>query len=169
MENNPYTSPAANLFGSTSGTSVEYVSTGVIHQLKRTKPWVRFFGVILWIAVSFMILAAVAMVVGGAAMGTMMQQTNPGMPAGLITGFGAVYILMAVLYIYPAIKIWKYGSSIGKLVQSGSHLDLEEALNQQRGFWKFVGVMMIIGIGMYLLGIVVMFGFAATAVAGLPK
>ena len=171
MESNPYSSPAANLFGSTSGTSVESVSAGVINQLKRTKPWVRFFGVMMWIGVAFMLLAAVAMILGGAAMGTAMQKTNPGMPAGFMAGMGALYILISVLYIYPAIKIWKYGSSIGKLVQSGSNIDLEEALNQQRGFWKFVGITMIVVIVVYLVAIVVMVGVAVTAAAagGFPK
>lgn len=165
MESNPYSSPAANLFGSTSETSVESVSTGVVHQLKRTKPWVRFFGVMMWIAAAFMLLAALAMILGGATMGTVMQKTNPGMPAGIMAGMGALYIFIAVLYIYPAIKIWKYGTCIGKLVQSGSNADLVEALNQQRGFWKFVGIMMIIVLIMYLIGIVIMVGFAVTAAA----
>jgi len=171
MESNPYSAPAANLFGSTSDTSIESVSAGVIHQLKRTKPWVRFFGVMMWIAVALMLLAALAMILGGTAMGTMMQKTNPGMPTGFMAGMGALYIFIAALYIYPAIKIWKYGTSIGKLVQSGSNFDLEEALNQQRGFWKFVGIMLILVIVMYIIGIVVMVGFTVTAAAsgGFPK
>lgn len=165
MESNPYSSPAANLFGSTSGTSVESVSAGVINQLKRTKPWVRFFGVLLWIGVAFMLLASVAMILGGSTMGAVMEKTNPGLPSGFMAGIGALYILMAALYVYPALKIWKYGTWIGKLVASGSNADLEEALNQQRGFWKFIGIMMIILLVIYVIaiGFMVVAGVAMAA------
>ncbi len=172
MESNPYSSPAANLFGSTSGTSVESVSAGVINQLKRTKPWVRFMGVLLWIGVIFMSLAAAAMLLGGATMGNVMAQANPGMPTGFMTGIAVLYIFLAVLYMFPAIKIWKYGTSIGKLVKSGSNADLEEALNQQRGFWKFVGIMAIIMIVVYIVVMVgvAVFTFSAMAAGGsMPK
>jgi hypothetical protein len=171
MESNPYSSPAANLFGSTSGTSAESVSAGVISQLKRTKPWVRFIGVMMWIFVVLMLLVAAGMIIGGSAMGSIMEKTNPGMPAGFMAGMGAMYVLLAFLYIYPAVKIWKYGTSIGKLVLSGSNADLENALDQQRGFWKFIGIMMLIMIIIYAIAIVVMIGFAAAAAAsgGLPK
>lgn len=168
MESNPYSSPAANLFGSTSGTSTESVSAGVISQLKRTKPWVRFMSILMWIFVVLMLLAAAAMLLGGQAMGAVMAQANPNMPAGFMTGIAVLYIFLAVLYMLPAIKIWKYGTSIGKLVRSGSNADLEEALNQQRGFWKFVGIMAIIMIVVYILFMVgvAVFTFSAMAKGG---
>jgi Family of unknown function (DUF5362) len=171
MESNPYSSPAANLFGSTSATSAESVSAGVINQLKRTKPWVRFIGVMMWIAIGFMMLASVLMILGGSAMGAAMEKANPAMPAGFMAGIGALYVLIAFLYIYPTIKIWKYGTSIGKLTQSGSNADLENALDQQRAFWKFVGIMMIIMIVVYIVAFVVMIvaGFSMAAAGGLPK
>ena len=118
-----------------------------------------------------MVAAAAAMLLGGAAMSSVMQKANPAMPAGFMSGIGFFYVLMAFLYIYPTLKIWKFGTAIGKLVQSGSSADLENALDQQRRFWKFIGIMMIIMLVVYLVFFVVVIGIAATAAAagGLPK
>lgn len=171
MENNPYSSPAANLFGSTSGTSTELVTPGVINMLQRTKPWTRFISVVLWILIVIMMLLAVGMIFATTMLSKEFEKSMPGMGgifAGAMIGF---YLLIGFLYIYPAVKIWSYGTWIGKLVKSGSHDDLEKALDQQRSFWKFVGIITLIMIVAYIAGIVLMvaFGAAAAAAGGLPK
>lgn len=171
MENNPYSSPAANLFGSTSGTSTELVTPGVINKLQRTKPWIRFIGVLMWLMIAIMMFGAVAMTITSTMMAGEFDKSMPGMGAvfaGAMIGF---YLLFGFLYIYPAVKIWSYGTWIGKLVKSGSHDDLEKALDQQRSFWKFVGIITLIMIVAYIVGIVVLIvgGIAAAASGGLPK
>jgi hypothetical protein len=68
------------------------------------------------------------------------------------------------LYIYPTIKIWGYGTAIRKLVDSRSADDLVKALDMQRAFWKFIGIMMIILFSIYFLMFVVMIVMGATGV-----
>jgi hypothetical protein len=69
-------------------------------------------------------------------------------------GMGAMYLLMAVFYVYPAIKLWSYGSRIGKLKSSLSVADLNASLHEQRRFWKFTGIVVIIMMIIYLLFVV---------------
>lgn len=160
---NPYSSPQSNLFGGTAETSSEGVTQGVMLQLQKTKPWVRFMSVMMFVGAGFMLLAGIMMGALGAT--GAMKQAGAGSPFGnqfggaaFGVGLAAVYALLAVLYIYPALKLWKYADRIRDLVNSRQVIDLEKALNEQRAFWKFVGVMIIAMFVIYFVIIVVAVG-----------
>lgn len=161
MESNPYQTPSANLFGSSAATG-EAVPSEAIVQLQRTKGWVRLIGVLMWIAVVIMLLVGVAIIstqsIGLFAAGGEINAYQ----SGQIFGLAAVYAIFAFLYIYPAIKIWKYGSAIKKLSASRQPEDLVAALNHQRGFWKFCGIMALIVLVIYAVMFVVI-GVAGVA------
>lgn len=171
MEANPYSAPAANLYGAASGTGDDAVSPGTIAALAGTKPWVRFISVMLWIGIGFMLIGALA--IGG-----IMMAGLPGVDkSGPLGGYEMVIIavmygVMAFLYIYPAVKLWAYANRIGTLSSTRAVPDLDAALNQQRQFWKFFGIMMIIMICLYGVFIIGMVGVGATAAmkaGALPK
>ncbi|MDZ4289170.1 MAG: DUF5362 family protein [Prosthecobacter sp.] len=146
MESNPYSSPSANLFGSTGSTLSEAVSQGTISQLQGTKPWVRFMAVLLFLGGIMMVGLGLIMGVATGMGGMALPQGQAGNPFGgaSMVVIGVVYSLMGLLYLYPAVKLWKYGTKIGDLIKSRSVADLEAALNEQRIVWKFWGVMTII-------------------------
>jgi hypothetical protein len=118
-----------------------------------------FLSVLSFIGSAFMVLAAVFMIFAGA----MMPKTpgNPVSPAIL----GVIYIPLALLYIYPGIKLWGYGSAIKSLLASRATHDLEAALGQQKSFWKFAGIAAIVMIVLYVLMVVGMV-IAAMVTAG---
>jgi len=144
------------------------VSSAVVDQLARTKGWTRFFSILLWIAAILMILAGMAMFAIGAFGGTMSGDLS-GPLAGLGMGIamGGVYIALAVIYIYPALKLGNYSSRIADLMATPNEANLVAALDQQRAFWKYVGIWMIIIIALYVaafalgLAVLVMGGLAA--------
>ncbi|MBS2014788.1 MAG: hypothetical protein JST00_18005 [Deltaproteobacteria bacterium] len=149
---NPYLPPAtgasspppAGGFGAPSDAAPEEragVSETTMEAMRQTKPWVLLMGVFTLLGSGFMALAGVLMIV----MSAMMPKNGPISPGML----GLVYLPMAALYVYPGIKLWKYGSSIGRLVTTRQVSDLEDALSQQKGFWKFVGILSLIVVGLY--------------------
>lgn len=162
MTTDPYATPAMNLPPTYSAEGA--ISQGVLAQLAGTKPWVRFFSVMMFVGAGLMLLAAVVMgLMGGVAtMGKMGMQKNP-MPAGVMMGMAVGYALFALVYIYPALKLWRYASGIGALLISGNMMDLESALRHQRSFWKFVGIMMIVLFVLYIVFIIAMVGFGTLA------
>jgi len=105
MENpaNPYSTPAANLYGAASGGGADAVSPGTIAQLAGTKPWVRFISVMLWIAIGFMILGAIGL---GSMMVLGLNQKNSASPFGgmEMVVIAVMYGIMAFLYIYPGFR-----------------------------------------------------------------
>lgn len=133
-----------------------------MRQLAGTKPWVRFISVLMFVGAGFMLLAALVMGLAGGTIFSSMASTGSGpkfsgaMGAGIGLGIALFYGLFALLYIYPALKLWKYANRIGDLASSGQTRDLEAALNEQRVFWKFVGIMILAVFALYGAIIVLM-------------
>jgi len=165
---NPYATPSANPYGSNPLSMEGSVAAETIAPLAGTKGWVQFMSILLWIGVGFMILGGIGMMTAGSLMADVIAKTQPSSPMagkGFMLGMGAMYLLMAVFYVYPAIKLWSYGSRIGALKNSLSLSDLNAALHEQRRFWKFTGIVVIIMMCIYLLfivGIGVAAGMAAS-------
>ena len=158
------------------------VGQAVLDQLARTKGWTRFFSVLLWIGAIFLVLAGIAMFgIGlmGGAMGSSASTAASGLesfgPAvgGALGGLvmGAVYLVMSILYIYPALKLGGYSSRINQLLATPNEANLAAALNEQRAFWKYVGVLTLIMMAIYVVVIVIAIiaGVAGAASMGLPQ
>ena len=167
MSLDPYSSPSPNV--SPVYTPVQgAITQGVLQQLAGTKPWVRFMAVLMFVGAGFMLLGALVALIAGGAMAA--SGKVPGFSAGMISAFAILYALMALIYIYPALKLWRYANQIAMLLVSGSVLDLEGALNQQRAFWKFLGIMVLAVFAIYIVAIIAMIvlgGFAAMKAKGL--
>lgn len=134
--NNPYGVPNSDPQNFQSAE----VSATVIELLRRTKGWVFFLAILGYIGCGLMVLAALVMMVG---MGFISSKVESGLPIGFV-GLGLIYLVMAAFYIYPCIKLHKYAKAIKSLVQTQSSSDLEDALEHQRGFWKFIGVIALV-------------------------
>ncbi len=148
--------------------SNDAVSAAVIDQLARTKGWTRFFSVMMWIGAVFLILGGVSIALMGAFAGSLGTEGEElaAQFAGVIglVGIGVVYVLLSLVYIYPALKLGAYSSRIADLMSTPSEGNLVAALNEQRAFWKYVGVMMIVCFAVYAVAIVAM--IVVTAAAG---
>lgn len=156
MENvNPYASPTAAAYGTYNPPGSVAVSEGTISELAQTKPWVRFLAFLSAIGCVFIVLGALA-VFGMSAMGGLAGNGGPG-AAGFV-GIGLMYILVAILMIYPTARMFGYAKKIDSLLQSRHVGDLEAALSEQRRIWRFYGILMAI----YL--VVVVFGIGAAVI-----
>lgn len=160
MSIDPYSSPGTHepppgFSGSSS------VSQGVLAQLAGTKPWVRFMSVLTFVGAGFMLLAALIMLVAGGAIAATAKTGGAALPAGMMSVFAVLYALFAGVYIYPAMKLWKYANRIAGLLSSGAMMDLEGALNEQRLFWKFLGIMVIAMFVLYFVVMIAAVGFGA--------
>lgn len=162
---NPYSTPAASLYSSGSGGSTEAVGPGTIAALAGTKPWVRFMSVLMWLASGFFILMSCLYSVLAASSGAMFKDnpafkgnpvfaSNPAFLMGTFISAAVYFGVFALLVIYPAMKLWKYANRIGSLTASHAVADLESALNEQRRYWKFQGIMVIIGLCFALIGFI---------------
>ncbi len=155
---NPYSPPIATVgsdfvVASTSDAPGSVAST-TIDLLRQTRPWVRFMSVMSFIGSGFMLIFGVAVMVIGS-----LGPSGKDLPTPAL---GLVYVPLAFLYVYPGVKLWSYASAIEKLTLSRAVDDLDGALGQQKSFWRFVGIMALVVMGLYAVGIVVAVVVAAT-------
>ena len=103
----------------------------------------RLVSVLLFIGAGLGLLAAlVSMLAVGHAPG--------GPPAVLV---GAIQVLACLLYLMPAWYLSRYAGALGSFLQGGAIAELEAALDHQKSFWKFVGILTLITIVLAVLGI----------------
>ena len=139
---NPYAAPASA--SAQPAVSGFVVPPDVLKELTGTKPWVRFLSVLMWIGCSVFLLFIVANLVFGLVGGSSLIKAGAA-GAGVVVMIGTTigYGLMALLILYPTLKLSKYASKIGLLAESRSFTDLAAALAEQRRFWKFYGILML--------------------------
>jgi hypothetical protein len=125
---------------------------GIVRAMVKTRPWVRLMAVLAFISVGFMALAGLFGGIAGVATG------EPTVMILLI-----VYPLCALLYLFPAIYLWRYANRINDFVRDRSTASLEPALDAQRSFWKFAGIVVILSFVLALVIGVLMGVFAAAA------
>ena len=140
-----YTPPQSNMGESNPGFGA--ITEEMVNALRGTKGWVLLIGILTLIGAAFMVIGAMGIIFGGAMMG----DEAKGMSQCMFTGMGVLYLLPAFLYIAPGTYLVKYSSAIGRLVSNGRPDDMEAALHQQRKFWKFVGVLALVGMVLIVL------------------
>lgn len=137
---NPYQSPEVTSKPNDVGRWDSSLNSAA-DMLRKTKPWVRFMSVIMFIASAFMALGGAFMMAAGAV-------GSPGISGAFV---GIVYVVMAVLYIIPAVFLWRYADRIGSFLLQRTPVALTHALEAQKSFWKFVGILTLIVICLYAL------------------
>ncbi len=138
--------PAAPMFGG--------VSEGTVAILARTRPWVRLLGVMALIGCVLMVLFGLAGLVMGIVSGG-------GGLAGVGIGAAALaaYLIGAGFILPVALFLNRYAKGIRALQSSGRAEDLERALLAQKSYWKYIGILTLVGIVLSILGTIAMLIF----------
>jgi hypothetical protein len=131
-------------------------------QLQRTQPWVRFLAILGFVSAGFMILgglfagAFAAMGLAGADRGANMQ----------VVVLLFLYPLFGVLYVYPSLCLLRYADHIRRYLAAPGTQHLEAALDAQRSFWKFAGILAVLSIvaSIALFVVAIVLGVAASLI-----
>lgn len=138
--------PARPYTDTGSGDSVRSshgpVTDAMIESLSETGPWVTFMAVVTFLSAVLMAFAAVfGMGVAGQA----------GMPALVLF---LTYSLIGILYLVFALQLFNFGRAARQVREGGGTPSIEEALRYQRSFWRLLGIVTLLWLGLAVLGIV---------------
>jgi hypothetical protein len=121
------------------------VSESMLESLQATRPWVKFLAILGFIFAGFMIVGGLFMSLAFSFMPLM-----PGFSHFFGPVFGILYIVMAVFfYLLPCLYLLRYGSAITRIPESGQEA-MEDALRQQKTFWKYLGIFAIVVLVLYV-------------------
>lgn len=136
----PYQTPGPAYF--VSGGS-QTVDEKCLRALQRTKPWVTFFAVILFLFAGLMVLGGL----GFFAFSLIKQEM-------FMAGVGLFYALFGGFYIFLGQKMWAVSASIGRLLNHPHQDGLFQVLDRNRSLWKTFGISTIVFLAIYLVAIV---------------
>jgi hypothetical protein len=109
----------------------------------------------MFIGAALMGVAGLAMTVMGLLSGAAGSRSGPGGLGMIGAVIGLVYVAMALFLFMPALSLSRFASRIATLRATGNVHDLESALDAQRAYWRFVGILTCIVFGMYVAVFVV--------------
>ncbi|WP_420574316.1 DUF5362 family protein [Kordia sp.] len=122
--------------------------------LRETAKWAFMLSIVGFILVGLFVLFSVLIVVMSSAFN---NASNPFEREGIPLAFvGLIYLLMAVLYFFPVFYLYKFSRKMKAALIEKNTEDLTAAFANLKSFFKFIGITMLVIIGIYVL----IFGFA---------
>lgn len=113
--------------------------------------WAKFFAILGFIGVAFLLLAALFV---GVFLPSMMPMSSGF--EGLILGFMSLfYIIFAVIYFFPCWFLYKSSNQTREAIEVQNSFALAEGIKNLKNYFKYVGIMIIALIALYILGILV--------------
>ena len=123
--------------------------------------WQKINGIFFVVGVVVLLLVGLAFLIFGSKMGAELEEELSG---GIgLQALGIVYILMGVLYYFPAKYLLKASKKTKEWLASDDELDLTEGVLNTKSYFKFLGVLCIISL--CLLAIVII-GIIIAALVG---
>jgi|GEM_PF-5450940 len=144
--------PGAPSFGNPQGP----VTDVMIEHLSKTGPWVTLMAALFFLSAVLIALSAVFGMGGASA-------------AGISPLFIFVpYAVLGVLYLVLSLQLFNFGQSARRVGMGGGIESIEEALGYQWKFWRLLGIIALVSIGLLILIFVLAFfaGFALSGAAG---
>jgi len=130
---------------------IRFTSESLQH-LKETAKWGTFLAIVGFVFIGIMILV-------GIFFGTIMSSLagSPGMAeldmyGGVMGAFGSVlYIAIAIIYLYPMLKLFQFSKKSKLAIATNSTELMTEALGNLKSLYKFMGILIAIILGFYVL------------------
>ena len=148
-----------NLHDDYVGTEDLVLDPQVISYLEETGKWARFLGILGFVGIGIMVIASFFV-------GAIMSMAGAGAMAEIGAVGGSmfltfIYLLMAALYFFPVLYLYRFGTKIKTAVGNDDQALLSEAFMNLKSHYKFIGILAIVVISIYVLGIVFAIFFAA--------
>jgi len=124
---------------------------------RETAKWAKFLSIVGFVLIGFMVIGAFAMfAMGGAGSMDEMDGMNSmgggmGMMGAMGAALGVVYLLVALLYFFPVLYLYKFASKAKQALDGNNTEELTSAFENLKSHYKFVGILTAIVLIIYAL------------------
>lgn len=125
------------------------VDPSIKSNLAEAAKWAKFLGILGLIVLGLMFLGGLFVMVAGSSMLSQSPELRALPFGGAVIGI--IYIIMGIIYIYPTWAMYKFGTLIRAGVQNDNQAKFSEGVVYLKRFFKFVGILTLIIIGLYVL------------------
>ena len=151
-DNNPYKAPETVAAATAAGGDL-VLPENIRQPILKSAPWKRFLGIVLFISSGLLVVLGLLFMVGVSFL------TSAFGAAGLGTGMsifmGLIYIGLGVLYLFPGLYLFRSGKALRSFQESTASDDLASSAQSMSKFWKFCGILAIIGLSFTAVAIVI--------------
>lgn len=139
----------------TPNTFALQVDNGNIPYLAEAAKWAKFLAIIGFIFCALFIVFALF---AGPYLSTYFTQFEQQSSAGNIgaiggTVFTVVYILVALLYFFPCLYMFSFASKMQAAIRNNDQVHLNNSFKNLKSCFKFWGILLIIVLCIYAIGI----------------
>lgn len=117
--------------------------------LQETAKWSKFISIIGFVGIGLMVLAALGMIIFGSTLGSGYRNAYQSQSPFAIGAI--VYIILAVLYYFPISYLFKFSTSMKKALEKTDNITMDKAFENLKSHYKFLGIMMIVILSLYIL------------------
>lgn len=129
-----------------------------LESLRTAASWSGFLAILGFILIGLMVVFGLFF---GAIMGTMMSSFRETTLLPFSAGvFGVIYIVFGLLYFFPVLYLWKFSDKTKAALRSNNTPALNEAFFNLGRHYKYIGIMSIVIIALYLVLFVIGIGSA---------
>jgi len=120
--------------------------------LKETSSWTYFLSILGFVGIGLMVLVGLFL---SFMMGNM-PGANPYESIGMNMSYiGIIYVALAVFYFFPVLYLFNFSRKIKSALSSKNNEELTSAFSNLKSHYKFVGILAIILISLYVLMIII--------------
>lgn len=122
-------------------------------EIRSAAKWAKFLAIIGFVFSGFFILLGIVI---GPILSGVSSMLGEGSPLGSFptTIFLFIYGFIAVIYFIPCWLLYKFAVNTENALRENTSEKLTESLTSLRRFFKFVGIMMIVILSLYILTMV---------------
>jgi hypothetical protein len=121
--------------------------------LLETAKWQKFLGVVMMVCVVLMAIGGIAIIATGSFFADQVED-NPILAQFGMSGFGIMYLLMAVLYYFYARYLLRAAKGLKAWGVSEDEADLTFGLKNNKSYFKFSGILTIIALAIVAIALV---------------
>ncbi len=113
--------------------------------LLETARWAKFLAIVGFVGMGLLVIVGLAFMVGFSAFNSLSESKVP------IGSFGIIYILMAVLYIFPLMYLYRFAEQIRQGIAVNDEVSATGAFENLKSLFKYTGILTIVILGLYVL------------------
>ncbi|RUT78616.1 DUF5362 family protein [Ancylomarina longa] len=130
--------------------AMELSAESVVY-LNETRKWTIFLSILGFIFIGLMVVASLFM---GVIFGSISNDVAISGAASM--GMGVAYILIAILYFFPIFYLYKFSNYSKNAIENKDSNVLNLAFKNLKSHYKFMGILTIIILSIYLLAFLIM-------------
>ena len=129
--------------------------------LRETSNWTFFLSILGFIGLGFILMVGIFIT---AMAGSLPQESNPYAELGISFGWiGLLYLLIGLLYFFPIMYLFNFSRKMKEALKSDRMEDFSNAFSNLKSHYKFVGILTIILIVVYIIAIIGAIAIGASA------